>query len=188
PERDRGRPPRGGRLRGRVPRDRVAARGHGRAARAGGVRADPRRARTTGGATHRDAGAPPRAHRRASRARARARRHAAPHRVQGPPRDRRPRPLSPGPRRAGGAAGVNDLEMLAREIAAGSVRALARGLTWVEAGGERAEALAERLFPQTGRAHVVGVTGSPGSGKSTLVRALAPPAPQRGRTRGGIGR
>ena len=79
---------------------------------------------------------------------------------------------------------MNDLETLAREITAGSVRALARGLTWVEAGGERAEALAERLFPQTGRAHVVGVTGSPGSGKSTLVRALARAARQRGRTVG----
>jgi LAO/AO transport system kinase len=79
---------------------------------------------------------------------------------------------------------MNTLESLAREIAAGSPRALARGLTWVEAGGDRAEALSERLYPQTGRAHVVGITGSPGSGKSTLVRALARAARQRGRTIG----
>jgi LAO/AO transport system kinase len=79
---------------------------------------------------------------------------------------------------------MNNLDTLASEIAAGSVRALARGLTWVEAGGERGEALSERLYPQTGRAHVVGITGSPGSGKSTLVRALARAARQRGRTVG----
>jgi GTPase len=79
---------------------------------------------------------------------------------------------------------MNDLETLARDLAAGSVRALARGLTWVEAGGERAAELSERLYPQTGRAHVIGITGSPGSGKSTLVRALARVARQRGRTVG----
>jgi LAO/AO transport system kinase len=79
---------------------------------------------------------------------------------------------------------MSELEALARDIPTGSVRALARGLTWVEAGGERAEALLERLYPQTGRAHVVGITGSPGSGKSTLVRALARAARQRGRTVG----
>jgi LAO/AO transport system kinase len=79
---------------------------------------------------------------------------------------------------------MNDLDTLAAEISAGSVRALARGLSWVEAGGERGEALSERLYPLSGRAHVVGITGSPGSGKSTLVRALARAARQRGRTVG----
>jgi LAO/AO transport system kinase len=79
---------------------------------------------------------------------------------------------------------MTEIDALANQIAAGSPRALARGLTWVEAGGERAEALSGRLYPQTGRAHVVGITGSPGSGKSTLVRALARAARQRGRTVG----
>jgi LAO/AO transport system kinase len=79
---------------------------------------------------------------------------------------------------------MNTLDTLAPEIVAGNTRALARGLTWVETGGERAEALSERLYSQTGRAHVVGITGSPGSGKSTLVRALARAARQRGRTVG----
>jgi len=68
---------------------------------------------------------------------------------------------------------MTDLDTLARELLAGSTRALARGLTWVESGGERAEALVARLYPRTGRAHVVGLTGAPGSGKSTLARALA---------------
>jgi GTPase len=77
-----------------------------------------------------------------------------------------------------------DVETLAKEIVEGSTRALARGLTWVEAGGKRAEALCARLYPHTGRAQIVGVTGAPGSGKSTLVRALALVARARGRTVG----
>ena len=64
-------------------------------------------------------------------------------------------------------------ENLTKEILNGSSRALARGLTWIEQGGARAEELCERLYPHTGRAHTVGITGSPGSGKSTLTRALA---------------
>jgi LAO/AO transport system kinase len=77
-----------------------------------------------------------------------------------------------------------DIETLAKEIVEGSTRALARGLTWVEAGGKRAESLCARLYPHTGRAQIVGVTGAPGSGKSTLVRALALVARARGRTVG----
>lgn len=62
---------------------------------------------------------------------------------------------------------------LAQQLLAGNRRALARLLTWVE--NERTgvnEALAA-LFPHTGRAWVIGVTGAPGTGKSTLVNALA---------------
>lgn len=51
-------------------------------------------------------------------------------------------------------------------------RALARVITLVERGGERGDELLRRLRPSTGRAAVVGITGSPGSGKSTLTDAL----------------
>src|SRR5437867_10917450 len=78
----------------------------------------------------------------------------------------------------------SDVESLATQIVEGSTRALARGLTWVESGGPRAEALCARLYPHTGRAQIVGVTGAPGSGKSTLVRTLALVARARGRTVG----
>src|SRR5437867_12854105 len=81
---------------------------------------------------------------------------------------------------------TSDVETLATQIAEGSIRALGRGLTWVESGGPRAEALSARLYPHTGRAQIVGVTGAPGSGKSTLVRALALVARARGRTVGVI--
>src|SRR2546426_1094743 len=79
---------------------------------------------------------------------------------------------------------TSDVDALAREVVEGSPRALARALTWVESGGDRAETLVARLYADTGRAHVVGITGAPGSGKSTLVRALARVARARGRTVG----
>jgi len=78
-------------------------------------------------------------------------------------------------------ASAPDVDAMADAIAAGSPRALARGLTWVETGGPRAEALCARLYPRGGRAHVIGITGSPGGGKSTLVRALARVARARDR-------
>jgi LAO/AO transport system kinase len=75
---------------------------------------------------------------------------------------------------------------MAEGILGGAARPLARGLTWIETGGPRAEALAERLYPHGGRAHVIGITGAPGGGKSTLVRALARAARAQGRTVGVI--
>ena len=62
---------------------------------------------------------------------------------------------------------------LAEQLLEGDDRALSRALSQVERGGDLAESLLARLYPYTGKAHVVGITGSPGSGKSTLTRALA---------------
>src|SRR4030042_3255824 len=62
---------------------------------------------------------------------------------------------------------------LAASILAGDRRALARLLTLLEnQAPEGAQAL-NRLYPQTGRAHRIGVTGAPGTGKSALVNQLA---------------
>jgi LAO/AO transport system kinase len=58
-------------------------------------------------------------------------------------------------------------------ILAGNRRALARLLTHIENAAPEAEAALAALFPHTGRAHLVGVTGPPGSGKSSLVTELA---------------
>jgi LAO/AO transport system kinase len=55
---------------------------------------------------------------------------------------------------------------------AGDRLALARILTAVENRTPKAEAAQRRLYPMAGRAHLVGITGAPGSGKSTLVAAL----------------
>ncbi len=62
--------------------------------------------------------------------------------------------------------------MTADRIIAGDLRALARAATAVENRAPAAEALLRELFPRTGRATVLGITGSPGAGKSTLVGAL----------------
>jgi LAO/AO transport system kinase len=55
---------------------------------------------------------------------------------------------------------------------AGDRLALARLLTAVENRTPVAEAALRKLYPMAGRAHLVGITGAPGSGKSTLVAAL----------------
>src|SRR5271155_3303477 len=64
----------------------------------------------------------------------------------------------------------------AEKIVSGDIRALARAATWIEDRRPEAEALLRELFPRTGRAMILGVTGAPGAGKSTfcdqLVRVL----------------
>jgi LAO/AO transport system kinase len=62
---------------------------------------------------------------------------------------------------------------LAHSLLAGNRRALARGITLAETGGAPARELLSAIYPSTGRAHVVGITGAPGAGKSTLVNSLA---------------
>lgn len=58
---------------------------------------------------------------------------------------------------------------LAERIAQGDRRAVARALTVIENDGPDKRALLADLYPHAGRAQVVGFTGSPGAGKSTLV-------------------
>lgn len=60
-----------------------------------------------------------------------------------------------------------------KEIRAGSPRALARAITAVEERTKESHELLRALFPYSGRARVVGLTGAPGSGKSTLTDQLA---------------
>jgi LAO/AO transport system kinase len=61
---------------------------------------------------------------------------------------------------------------LLEELRAGSTRALARTITLVENGDDRAPALLDSIHPDVGSAYRIGVTGPPGAGKSTLVGAL----------------
>ena len=64
-------------------------------------------------------------------------------------------------------------EEFLKEIPATNPRAIARLLSLVENGSPRARPLVKKLFAKTGKAHIIGVTGSPGAGKSTLVDGLA---------------
>jgi len=65
-------------------------------------------------------------------------------------------------------------------ILAGDNRAVARAISKVEDHTPDAAALMQGIFPQTGRGMVIGITGSPGAGKSSLVDRLAGLYRQRG--------
>ncbi len=67
---------------------------------------------------------------------------------------------------------------------AGQRRALAHLLSLVEEGAEESREIIARLYPHTGQAHIVGITGAPGSGKSTLVSQIAAEYRRRKRTVG----
>jgi len=58
-------------------------------------------------------------------------------------------------------------------VRSGDVRALARVISAIEDGQPESVALLKALFPHSGKAQVIGLTGAPGSGKSTLVDQLA---------------
>ncbi len=77
-----------------------------------------------------------------------------------------------------------DAAELVAGVAAGDRRALARAITHVEADSPAGRAVLAGLYPRTGGAHTIGVTGSAGVGKSTLVGALAREERRRGRTVG----
>jgi LAO/AO transport system kinase len=61
----------------------------------------------------------------------------------------------------------------AKAVLAGDRRAIARALTEVENDSSLGSVLLDELFVNTGKAHLVGVTGSPGAGKSSLVNQIA---------------
>ena len=63
-------------------------------------------------------------------------------------------------------------ESLAAGVRGGDRRALARAITLVENSEPLAYELVRDLYPETGRAYAVGITGPPGVGKSTLISAL----------------
>jgi LAO/AO transport system kinase len=71
-------------------------------------------------------------------------------------------------------------ESLVDRVAAGNPNAVARAISKVEDGAVEAADLMKAIFPRTGRALVVGITGAPGAGKSSLVDKLAAVYRRRG--------
>jgi LAO/AO transport system kinase len=65
------------------------------------------------------------------------------------------------------------MQDLTQRLMAGEPRALARAITLVEEGGADGREVARQTFTRAGSAHVIGITGVPGAGKSTLVDGLA---------------
>ncbi|MBU9713970.1 methylmalonyl Co-A mutase-associated GTPase MeaB [Evansella tamaricis] len=64
------------------------------------------------------------------------------------------------------------LEQLAERVLSGDQRAIAKGISIVEDRKEGHRLLLSRVFPHVGNAHIIGITGSPGAGKSSLVNGL----------------
>src|ERR687897_1682819 len=75
-----------------------------------------------------------------------------------------------------------DDRTLAERLLAGDKRALARGISLVEDDDPEGWALVREIYPHTGNAAVVGFTGPPGAGKSTLIGALVKHRRARERT------
>ena len=81
---------------------------------------------------------------------------------------------------------MTDRVPLGERVLAGDPRALARAISVIEDDGPSAASLVRQLFPHTGGAYLVGVTGPPGAGKSTLVDRLVTDARAAGETVGVI--
>jgi LAO/AO transport system kinase len=66
-----------------------------------------------------------------------------------------------------------EIQTLVDQVLAGDMRSLARAISAVENRSPHAADILKALFPHSGKARIIGLTGSPGAGKSTLVDALA---------------
>jgi len=82
---------------------------------------------------------------------------------------------------AGPGAGPDEL---AHGVLAGRARSIGRAISEVERDSGVVPDILRRLFPKTGRARIIGITGPPGAGKSTLVQRLAQAFRREGRTVG----
>jgi len=76
---------------------------------------------------------------------------------------------------------VTSVEDLTRRLFAGETRALARAISIIEDRLPEARAIIQTIFPRSGNAPIIGITGPPGAGKSTLVDGLTAVLRSKGR-------
>ena len=76
---------------------------------------------------------------------------------------------------------VSNFDLLIEQASAGNQRAIARLASRIENDPGASEAIVSALYPLTGRAHVAGITGPPGAGKSSLLAGLAREISGRGK-------
>ena len=72
----------------------------------------------------------------------------------------------------------------AQDILQGSRRAIAKAITLAENNNEASQRVISLIYPHTGNAHLIGVTGPGGAGKSTLVEKLTKALRNQGKTVG----
>ena len=86
--------------------------------------------------------------------------------------------------RARARTDMDDADVLAAQVKAGNVRAVSRAITWLEDLGADGHAILQAFKPSQRRSAVIGVTGYPGAGKSTLIDQLITAYRQQGKTVG----
>jgi len=79
---------------------------------------------------------------------------------------------------------ANSVEQLVRGVLQGEKRAIARSISKIENNEPEAQRIISQIYPKTGRAHIIGITGPPGAGKSTLIEKLVKELRNRGKTVG----
>ncbi len=79
---------------------------------------------------------------------------------------------------------MGQIEQLVQGALQGNRRSIAKIITLIENNDSEAQKIISMLYPETGKAHVIGVTGPTGSGKSTLIEKLIRELRKRGKTVG----
>ncbi|MEM3566384.1 MAG: methylmalonyl Co-A mutase-associated GTPase MeaB [Candidatus Bathyarchaeia archaeon] len=81
---------------------------------------------------------------------------------------------------------MQKIEEIAKGVLAGDKRSIARAITMAENSPEEAQSLIAAVYPHTGKAHIIGLTGPGGSGKSTLIEKMVREYRRKGKTVGVI--
>jgi LAO/AO transport system kinase len=79
---------------------------------------------------------------------------------------------------------LTTVEELVRGILAGNPRSIARAITIIENDAAGAQEIVSSIYPHTGKAHIIGLTGPGGAGKSTLIEKIVREYRQKGKTVG----